>query len=112
MKWFQCILKLDVIYNRFALSILGFLQRGGREVVKDLLGLGRDLKWVVIVDGNLDKYEFQPMNALSILPFTNDDGNTELERMIKFLEGSDGFEDMREAMKQYMTVDPYNKTLI
>ncbi|KAG6639467.1 hypothetical protein CIPAW_10G102800 [Carya illinoinensis] len=76
------------------------------KFVKDLSGLGRDLRQVVIVDDNPNAYEFQPENAIPSRPFTNDLNDMELERVIKFLEGSGGFEDMREAMKQYVTADP------
>ncbi|KAG2411310.1 hypothetical protein I3760_Q012400 [Carya illinoinensis] len=81
------------------------------KFMKDLSGLGRDLRQVVIVDDNPNAYEFQPENAIPSRPFTNDLNDIELERVIKFLERSGGFEDMREAMKQYVTADPYNKTL-
>ncbi|KAG7959982.1 hypothetical protein I3843_10G097400 [Carya illinoinensis] len=81
------------------------------KFVKDLLGLGRDLRGVVIVENNPNAYKFQPKNAIPIRPFTDNLRDMELERVIKFLEGSDGFEDMREAVKQYVTTDPYNKTL-
>ncbi|KAG6692189.1 hypothetical protein I3842_10G101500 [Carya illinoinensis] len=71
------------------------------KFVKDLSGLGRDLRQVAMVDDNPNAYEFQPENAIPSRPFTNDLNDMELERVIKFLEGSGGFEDMREAMKQY-----------
>ncbi|KAG2689314.1 hypothetical protein I3760_09G133600 [Carya illinoinensis] len=73
------------------------------KFVKDLLGLGRDLSRVVIVDDNPNAYVFQPENAIPIRPFTDDLGDTELGKLTEFFEGSDVFEDMRDAVKHYVT---------
>ncbi|OVA13449.1 NLI interacting factor [Macleaya cordata] len=70
--------------------------------VKDLSELGRDLKRVVLVDDNPNAYIFQPDNALPVRPFIDDLKDRELERVMKFFEVSDGFEDMRDAVKSYI----------
>ncbi|XP_057949742.1 uncharacterized protein LOC131144853 [Malania oleifera] len=72
------------------------------KFVKDLSQTGRDLKRVVIVDDNPNAYGLQPENAIPVQPFVNDLRDRELARLIKFFEGLDGFEDMREAVKQYL----------
>ncbi|KAG7959977.1 hypothetical protein I3843_10G096900 [Carya illinoinensis] len=48
------------------------------KFVKDLSGLGRDLRQVAIVDDNPNAYEFQPENAIPSRPFTNDLNDMEL----------------------------------
>ncbi|KAF5943437.1 hypothetical protein HYC85_017514 [Camellia sinensis] len=72
------------------------------KLVKDLGELGRDLRRVVIVDDNPNSYSLQTENAIPILPFTSDLCDGELRRLMEFFEGSDGFEDMRDAVKQYV----------
>ncbi|THG17654.1 carboxy-terminal domain RNA polymerase II polypeptide A small phosphatase 1-like [Camellia sinensis] len=72
------------------------------KFVKDLAGLRRDLKRVVIVDDNPNSYALQPENAIPIRPFTDDLLDDELRRLMEFFEGSDRFEDMRDAVKQYV----------
>ena len=72
------------------------------KFVKDLSELGRDLKRVVIVDDNPNATALQPENAIPIRPFTDDLGDRELGRLIEFFESSDCYEDMRDAVKQFM----------
>lgn len=81
------------------------------KFVKDLSGLGRDLRRVVIVDDNPNAYVLQPENAIPIEPFTGDLGDRELGKLMEFLEGCDGVEDMREAVKLYVGADQDGKTL-
>ncbi|XAR66610.1 Phosphoprotein phosphatase [Bertholletia excelsa] len=74
------------------------------KFVKDLAETGRDLKKVVIVDDNPNSYSLQPDNAIPISPFTGElPGDEELRRLMEFFDGSDGYEDMREAVKVYLT---------
>ncbi|XVF25588.1 hypothetical protein REPUB_Repub13aG0224900 [Reevesia pubescens] len=74
----------------------------GRHV-KDLSKLGRDLGKVVIVDDNPMSYSLQPANAIPIKRFEDDIEDRELEKLIGFFESyCDGFEDMRDAVKQYL----------
>lgn len=70
--------------------------------VKDLSKLGRDLKNVVIVDDNPNSFVFQPDNGIPIRPFTNNLDDGELWRLIDFFEESDCFDDMRDAVRQYL----------
>ena len=71
------------------------------RLVKDLSGLGRDLRRVVIVDDNPNSYSFQPENAVPVRPFIDDLGDCELRKLARFFECSDGFDDMRDAVKHY-----------
>ncbi|KAK6917737.1 FCP1 homology domain [Dillenia turbinata] len=71
--------------------------------VKDLRNLGRDLKSLVIVDDNPNAYSFQPQNAIPIRPFTDNLEDCELWKLMEFLEGCDEFDDMRDAVKQFVS---------
>lgn len=73
------------------------------KFVKDLSEMGRDLNRVIIVDDNPNSYVNQPDNAIPILPFVDDLGDRELRKLIKFFEVSDCHDDMRNAVKQYLT---------
>ncbi|GLU13856.1 hypothetical protein SLE2022_304660 [Rubroshorea leprosula] len=70
--------------------------------VKDLSEVGRDLRRVVIVDDNPNSYSLQPENAIPIIPFLDDDKDSELEKLVGFFQGCDRFDDMRDAVKQYL----------
>lgn len=73
------------------------------KFVKDLGSLGRDLKRVVIVDDNPNSYVLQPENAVPISPFVDDVRDGELRRLVEFFEGCDGVEDLRDAVKVYLS---------
>ncbi|GMY37463.1 probable C-terminal domain small phosphatase [Fagus crenata] len=77
------------------------------KFVKDLSDLGRDMRRVVIVDDNPNAYAFQPENAIPIRPFTDDLGDRELGRLVDFFEWSDCFDDMRDAVKQFVVNGDY-----
>ncbi|KAL3741626.1 hypothetical protein ACJRO7_017137 [Eucalyptus globulus] len=77
------------------------------KFVKDLSKMGRDLQRVVIVDDNPNAYVFQPENAIPVCPFVNDLDDVELGKLAKFFEGTDGFDDMREAVKQYRAEEDF-----
>ncbi|CAI9279519.1 unnamed protein product [Lactuca saligna] len=71
--------------------------------VKDLSDLGRDLKKAVIVDDNPNSYSFQPENAIPIRPFTDDLGDDELKKLMsRFFTNCNKFEDLRDAVKDYL----------
>ncbi|KAL5576992.1 hypothetical protein UlMin_018691 [Ulmus minor] len=72
------------------------------RLVKDLSNLGRDLRNVIIVDDNPNSYSLQPENAVPIVPFVNDLGDRELGKLVSFLDDSDGCDDMREAVKNFL----------
>ncbi|KAL4585751.1 hypothetical protein LXL04_010376 [Taraxacum kok-saghyz] len=71
--------------------------------VKDLSDLGRDLKKAVIVDDNPNSYSLQPENAIPIRPFTDDLGDDELKKLMTgFFTNCNKFEDLRDAVKDYL----------
>ncbi|CAI9755185.1 unnamed protein product [Fraxinus pennsylvanica] len=72
------------------------------KFVKDLSEIGRDLGRVAIVDDNPNSYMFQTDNAIPIRPFVDDLGDGELKKLIKFFEGRDSIEDMRDVVKVYL----------
>lgn len=71
--------------------------------VKDLSGLGRDLRRVVIVDDNPNSYVLQPENGVPVRPFIEDVEDRELGRLLEFFEGEEpSCEDIRDAVKQFV----------
>ncbi|GKU92413.1 hypothetical protein SLEP1_g6145 [Rubroshorea leprosula] len=70
--------------------------------VKDLSEMGRDMRRVVIVDDNPNSYSLQPENAIPIIPFLDDVNDRELEKLVGFFQRCDRFDDMRDAVKQYL----------
>ncbi|KAJ4844269.1 hypothetical protein Tsubulata_009817 [Turnera subulata] len=71
--------------------------------VKDLSETGRDLRRAVIVDDNPNCYLYQPQNAIPARPFIDDLGDVEMDQLGKFFESCDSFEDMRVAVKEYVS---------
>lgn len=74
------------------------------KLVKDLSLAGRDLKRVVIVDDNPNSFANQPENAILIRPFVDDIFDRELWKLRMFFDGVDCCDDMRDAVKQFFTV--------
>ncbi|PKA51670.1 Mitochondrial import inner membrane translocase subunit TIM50 [Apostasia shenzhenica] len=74
----------------------------GGKLTKDLSGLGRDLRKVVIVDDNPVCYALQKENAVPVTPFIDDLGDRELRRVMSFLNVAGGFEDMRDAVEFFL----------
>lgn len=71
--------------------------------VKDLSGLGRDLRRVVIVDDNPNSYVLQPENGVPVRPFIDDVEDRELGRLLEFFEREEPrCEDIRDAVKQFV----------
>lgn len=73
------------------------------KFVKDLSEVGRDLGRVVIVDDNPNAYFFQPENAIPIPSFIDDPADEELGKLVKFFEVCDCYDDMRDAVKHYLS---------
>lgn len=75
----------------------------GIKFVKDLSKIGRDLKKVVIVDDNPKSFALQPENGIPIKPFLGDElWDRELMKLAGFFERCDVFQDMRDAVNQYV----------
>jgi RNA polymerase II subunit A small phosphatase-like protein len=72
------------------------------KLVKDLSHVGRDLKSVVIVDDNPVSFSNQPENAILIKPFVDDICDRELWKLKSFFDGSECFDDIRDAIKFYV----------
>ncbi|KAK4271754.1 hypothetical protein QN277_020397 [Acacia crassicarpa] len=75
------------------------------KYVKDLSEMGRDLNRVVLVDDNPNSYENQPDNAIPIPPFIDDLRDQELQKLKRFFQASDYYDDMRVAVKYYVTAE-------
>ncbi|KAG7026508.1 CTD small phosphatase-like protein, partial [Cucurbita argyrosperma subsp. argyrosperma] len=73
------------------------------KYVKDLSEIGRDLRRVVIVDDNPNAYAFQPENAIPIASFIDDPADKELGKLVKFFDVCDCYDDMRDAVKYYLS---------
>ncbi|KAH7568718.1 hypothetical protein ACOSP7_011746 [Xanthoceras sorbifolium] len=73
------------------------------KFVKDLSEVGRDLKKAVIVDDNPNAYHFQPENAIPVKPFTGDNCDVELLKLIDFFQGCQSYVDMRDAAKDFVS---------
>ncbi|XP_023544707.1 carboxy-terminal domain RNA polymerase II polypeptide A small phosphatase 1-like [Cucurbita pepo subsp. pepo] len=73
------------------------------KFVKDLSEIGRDLRRVVIVDDNPNAYVFQPENAIPIPSFIDDPADMELRKLVNFFEICECYDDMRDAVKQYLS---------
>uniref|UniRef100_A0A7N0RDR4 FCP1 homology domain-containing protein n=1 Tax=Kalanchoe fedtschenkoi TaxID=63787 RepID=A0A7N0RDR4_KALFE len=69
--------------------------------VKDLGGIGRELKRVVLVDDNPNAAFLQPENALRVRPFVDDLEDDELGMVGRVLEGCGGVEDLRVAARRF-----------
>ncbi|GKE67965.1 Dullard phosphatase domain containing protein, eukaryotic [Tanacetum coccineum] len=70
------------------------------KLAKDLSGLGRNLKNVVIIDDRPNFYRLQPENGIPITPFTYYNARDgELKKLIdKFFNNCDQYEDLSEKM--------------
>lgn len=73
--------------------------------VKDLSLLGRNLDTVCIIDNSPVAYLFQQRNAIPILSWFDDPDDTELLKLLPFLES------LAQAPTVYDVLDPYNARL-
>ncbi|XP_010549563.1 PREDICTED: probable C-terminal domain small phosphatase [Tarenaya hassleriana] len=77
------------------------------KYVKDLsLVVGKDLGSVLMVDDNPFSYSFQPENGLPIKPFVDDMNDRELMKLADFFEGCYRYEDMRDAVNEFLSKRP------
>ena len=51
----------------------------GTTSIKDLSKLGRDLKYVIIIDNFMENYSLQPKNGLNIIDFEGNENDNELD---------------------------------
>ncbi|XVF87265.1 hypothetical protein PTKIN_Ptkin18bG0105200 [Pterospermum kingtungense] len=80
------------------------------KYVKDLSRIGRDLGKVVIVDDNPKSYSLQRANAIPIKRFEDDAEDRELKKLMRFFKSyCGGYEDMRDAVKEYFGGATMNK---
>lgn len=77
--------------------------------VKDLSGLNRDLRQVVILDDDPEAYQLQPENAIPVKPFTDgrDREDHELKDLIPFLKAlaSERVPDFRTVLGEFRDED-------
>lgn len=73
-RWFQVGFFLLLLFSQFhtIIKISHSFNRRYREHVKDLSGLGRDLRRTVIIDNNPFSFVLQPLNGIPCVPFTGE----------------------------------------
>jgi len=74
-------------------------------LVKDMSLLGRNLKDSIIIDNSENSFMFQPMNAIHIKNFFEDETDTELDRLTPFLEFLSQVNDARPVHTWMETFD-------
>ena len=77
----------------------------GKEFIKDISKLGRDIKKIIIVDNISNNFKLNPENGIQIAPYfgeltKNDTVLFELKKLLIMISKS-GFEDIRIAIKKY-----------
>ena len=83
----------------------------GKEFIKDLSKLGRDIKKVIIVDNISNNFKLSPENGIQILPFFGDNNNDNILEELKkilILFYKDKLEDLRVGIRKYKK-DIFNK---
>jgi len=69
-------------------------------IVKDLrIFANRDMKNLILVDNSILNYSFQLYNGVPILPYTSQKKDTQLQKLLKFLEFLKGEDDVRMVNK-------------
>jgi len=74
-----------------------------KKQVKDLSQYNRDVKKTILIDINADGFALQPNNGITISKFTGDKNDTELLKLIPFLETMviTAPDDVRPVLKSY-----------
>jgi len=83
----------------------------GKEFIKDLSKLGRDIKKVIIVDNISNNFKLSPENGIQILPFFGDNNNDNILEELKkilILFYKDKLDDLRVGIRKYKK-DIFNK---
>jgi CTD small phosphatase-like protein 2 len=76
----------------------------GKEFIKDLSKLGRDIKKVIIVDNISNNFRLNPENGIQIKPFfgdNNDDNILDELKKILILFYNDKLDDLRVGIRRY-----------
>ena len=76
----------------------------GKEFIKDLSKLGRDIKKVIIVDNISNNFKLSPENGIQILPFfgeNNNDNILEELKKILILFYKEKLDDLRVGIRRY-----------
>ncbi|GLJ22344.1 hypothetical protein SUGI_0420620 [Cryptomeria japonica] len=76
--------------------------------VKDITGLGKDLKNIIIVDDNAASYKLQPENAFPVKHFSGDLNDRELCRVKDFSMIAAASSDVRETIRIYLAMSGSN----
>ena len=80
----------------------------GKEFIKDISKLGRDLKKVIIVDNIANNFKLNPENGIQISPFFGDENDEDnvLEdlKKILILFVKEKYEDLRIGIKKYKKI--------
>ena len=107
----DCIIKKLEIKNKYFDYNLyrEHLTFDGKDFVKDISKLGRDIKKIIIVDNCINEYKLNSENVIQIPRFLNEsfkNNNILFElKKILFLIYKSGYDDIRIALKKY------NKTI-
>ena len=82
----------------------------GKEFIKDISKLGRDLKKVIIVDNIANNFRLNPENGIQICPFFGDENNDDEDDVLEDLKKililfvKEKYEDLRIGIKKYKKV--------
>ena len=76
----------------------------GKELIKDISRIGRNMKKILIVDNNLSNFKVNQENGILIFPFYNeknkDSSLLELKKILLKIYYKN-YEDLREAIKDF-----------
>jgi CTD small phosphatase-like protein 2 len=75
--------------------------------VKDLRVINRDLSRVLLIDNAAYSYAFQPENGVPILPFYDNQADTELKSLTTYLKQMFGVPDVRKKNDTMFKLSQY-----
>ena len=79
----------------------------GKEFIKDISKLGRDIKKIIVVDNIANNFKLSPENGIQIAPFfgdkddDNEDNTLEELKKLLILFYKEEYEDLRVGIKKY-----------
>lgn len=104
--------KLDPTGQRiyYALGSESMVVEGAKRV-KDLKYINRDPKKIIVIESNPERLPKQPENGIFIPTFEGDPDDTELFKLLPFLEylSNPAVRDVREELKKYGNFNPGEK---